>query len=47
MGDGYDYGNDNIDYYQVYYSKWAPSQEHNVSFSGGTGKTHTIFRLIT
>jgi TonB-linked SusC/RagA family outer membrane protein len=38
-GDGYDYGNDNIDYYQVYYSKWAPSQEHNVSFSGGTGKT--------
>lgn len=38
-GDGYDYGNDNIDYYQVYYKQWAPTQEQNLSFSGGKNKT--------
>jgi TonB-linked SusC/RagA family outer membrane protein len=39
-GDGYDYGNDNIDYYKVMYKKSTPSQEHNLSFSGGKGKTN-------
>lgn len=39
-GDGYDYGNDNIDYYQVLYKKFVPSQEYNISFSKGTEKTN-------
>lgn len=39
-GDGYNYGNDNIDYYQVFYKRWAPSEEHNISFSKGSEKTN-------
>ncbi|SFC72500.1 TonB-linked outer membrane protein, SusC/RagA family [Parapedobacter composti] len=37
-GDGYDFGNDNINYYDVFFRKNAPSQEHNVSLSGGMNK---------
>ncbi|MDR0697888.1 MAG: TonB-dependent receptor [Tannerella sp.] len=34
--DGYNYGNDNVDYYKVLFNQWSPSNEHNVSVSGGT-----------
>lgn len=37
-GDGYDFGNDNINYYDVFFRKNAPSQEHNISASGGKDK---------
>lgn len=33
---GYNQGNDNLDYYDVFYKKVTFSQEHNVSVSGGT-----------
>jgi TonB-linked SusC/RagA family outer membrane protein len=33
---GYFNGNDNINYYDVIYRKNAPSQEHNLSISGGS-----------
>jgi len=35
---GYFNGNDNINYYDVIYKKNVPSQEHNVSVSGGNDK---------
>jgi TonB-linked SusC/RagA family outer membrane protein len=38
-GDGYAYGNDNIDYFKVAYADHAFSQEHNVSLTGGDEKT--------
>ena len=34
-GDGYLYGNDNVDWYDVVYRNWVFSQEHNLSLSGG------------
>lgn len=34
-GDGYEWGNDNIDYYDVIYKDITTAQEHNVSISGG------------
>ncbi|ARS42857.1 SusC/RagA family protein [Sphingobacteriaceae bacterium GW460-11-11-14-LB5] len=38
-GDGYAYGNDNIDYFKVVYANSAFSQEHNLSLTGGDAKT--------
>lgn len=42
MGSGgkwnYDYTNANINWLKEYYKDWSPSQEHNVSISGGTNK---------
>jgi TonB-linked SusC/RagA family outer membrane protein len=34
--DGYNWGNDNVDYYRVMFNQWSPSNEHSVSVSGGT-----------
>lgn len=34
-GDGYLYGNDNVDWYDAVYRSWVFSQEHNFSLSGG------------
>ncbi|MDX9883118.1 MAG: TonB-dependent receptor [Prolixibacteraceae bacterium] len=34
-GTGYDYANDNIDYYDVFFKDVTKSQEHNLSASGG------------
>jgi TonB-linked SusC/RagA family outer membrane protein len=36
--DGYRYGNDNVDWYKALYRDRSFSQEHNLSFSGGTNK---------
>lgn len=36
--DGYGYGNDDVDWYDVVYKKTAFAQEHNASVSGGTDK---------
>jgi TonB-linked SusC/RagA family outer membrane protein len=36
--DGYDYGNDNVDWFKAMYKSSAPSQEHSVRISGGTDK---------
>lgn len=36
--DGYDYGNDNVDWFKTMYKSSAPSQEHSVRISGGTDK---------
>ncbi len=35
-GTAYDEGNDNIDYYDVFYKDFTSSHEHNLSFSGAT-----------
>lgn len=35
-GDGYLYGNDNVDWYDAIYRSWTFSQEHNFSLSGGS-----------
>ncbi len=37
--EGYAYGNDNIDWFDVMYRDRAFSQEHNLSLNGGTEKT--------
>ncbi len=37
-GDGYSWGNDNIDYYDYFFKDKVPSQEHNLNFAGGTEK---------
>ncbi len=37
--DGYDSGNDNVDWYQAMYRDNAFSQEHNLSLTGGSDKT--------
>ncbi len=37
-GTAYTEGNDNIDYYDVFYKKVSFAQEHNLSFSGGNSK---------
>ena len=37
-GTAYTEGNDNIDYYDVFYKKVSFAQEHNFSFSGGNSK---------
>lgn len=37
-GDGYLWGNDNIDYYNYFFKKNVPSQEHNLSVTGGSDK---------
>jgi TonB-linked SusC/RagA family outer membrane protein len=34
--DGYNAGNDNVDWYKAMFNRWSPSNEHNVSVSGGT-----------
>lgn len=34
-GNAYDHGNDNINYYDVYFKKITHSQEHNISATGG------------
>ncbi len=34
-GDGYLYGNDNVDWYDAVYRNWVFSQEHNFSLNGG------------
>lgn len=36
--DGYDNGNANVDWYDEMYNKWAFSQEHTASVSGGSDK---------
>lgn len=41
-GDGYDYGNDNVNYYKEVFSNNALSQDHNLSASGG-GETVTYY----
>lgn len=35
-GTAYDYANDNVDYYDVFYNDLTTSQEHNLSINGGT-----------
>ena len=35
-GDGYMYGNDNVDWYDAIYRSWVFSQEHNFSVQGGS-----------
>ena len=35
-GDGYLYGNDNVDWYDTMYRSWVFSQEHNFSLNGGS-----------
>lgn len=37
-GDGYAWGNDNVDYYDYFFKKNVPSQEHNLSITGGSEK---------
>lgn len=37
-GDGYNYANDNVDWYDAIYSNWSFAQEHTASISGGTEK---------
>ncbi|MDB5143631.1 MAG: SusC/RagA family protein [Mucilaginibacter sp.] len=37
--DGYDYGNDNVDWFKAMYKGSAFSQEHNISLTGGNEKT--------
>jgi len=37
-GDGYENGNDNVDWFNTIYRSSAPSQEHSMSFSGGGDK---------
>jgi len=39
-GDGYSYGNDNIDWYRAIYKTSTPSQQHSLSTSGGTEKVN-------
>lgn len=39
-GTAYTEGNDNIDYYDVFYKDVSMSQEHNVSISGGDARTN-------
>ncbi len=34
--DGYNYGNDNVDWFDAMYRSWVFSQEHNLSIQGGT-----------
>ncbi|HEX3006653.1 MAG TPA: TonB-dependent receptor, partial [Bacteroidales bacterium] len=34
----YDWTNGNVDWLDEYYKKWSPSQEHNISISGGNEK---------
>lgn len=34
----YDYTNANVNWLKEYYKKWSPSQEHNISISGGAPK---------
>jgi hypothetical protein len=38
--DGYDHGNDNVDWYDAIYRDSAPSQEHSLSVSGGNEKVN-------
>jgi TonB-linked SusC/RagA family outer membrane protein len=38
-GDGYSYGNDNVDWFKAMYQSHAFSQEHNISLNGGNDKT--------
>jgi len=38
-GDGYSYGNDNVDWFKAMYKAVAVSQEHNLSITGGNDKT--------
>nr|WP_321356350.1 SusC/RagA family TonB-linked outer membrane protein [uncultured Draconibacterium sp.] len=42
-GNGWRVGNDNIDWYDTYYKKYAFSQEHNISSSGGNEKLQFYF----
>jgi TonB-linked SusC/RagA family outer membrane protein len=37
-GDGYEWGNDNVDWFDAVYRSSAPSQEHSMSLSGGNKK---------
>lgn len=39
--DGYDYANDNVDWWDVIYSDWSFGQEHTVSLNGGSEKIQT------
>lgn len=38
-GNGFDYGNDNVDWYKALYKTGAFSQEHSLSISGGNEKS--------
>ncbi len=38
-GEGYAYGNDNVDWFDVMYKDQAFAQEHNLSLNGGSEKT--------
>jgi len=42
-GDGYDMGNDNIDWYKALYRDYSFSQEHNFSISGGNENAQYYF----
>lgn len=37
-GDGYSYGNDNVDWFKEVYRSSAPAQEHSLNVSGGTDR---------
>lgn len=37
-GDGYSYGNDNVDWYRAVYKTSTPSQQHSLSATGGNEK---------
>ncbi|HZL11866.1 MAG TPA: TonB-dependent receptor [Prolixibacteraceae bacterium] len=37
-GDGYEWGNDNVDWFDAVYRSSSPSQEHSISMSGGNEK---------
>lgn len=42
-GTAYTEGNDNIDYYDVFFKKVTTAQEHNLSVTGGSDKTNYYF----
>lgn len=44
-GDGYDYANDNVDWWDVIYSNWSFSQEHTASLTGGSEKLQAYASL--
>ncbi len=42
-GTAYTEGNDNIDYYDVFFKKMTTAQEHNLSINGGTDRINYYF----
>lgn len=43
--DGYDYANDNVDWWDVIYNDWTFAQEHTASISGGAEKLQVYASL--